>query len=523
MDTTLRLNTIMHNGEMYWRVADVSRACGKNLDNAIKQTQVQVEYLCDEFSTKPMRCINEEDLVTVANYLKRRNVADQHAARIGLVIRYSKEYKEQEEAASEVGVVPSPVVPEVKIVPDTVYADMIHPQFGVVRTMTEYGYKWYSGVDVAKILKYPNPNTAVNCYCGTHDNDKKRYVPDKNGKRQCVYFVSEADIYSLIYHSKYPYAKEFQDWMFPMKTANTLRPARDCAKANDILQMVSAIGAKDVNRAADSSERSEVDTIYPCDELGSCDTSSNGVSAIVSQTFGTVRMMFEDDKVLFCGSDVAKALGYARPNDAISAHCRATVKRSTPIGGKMQEINYITEGDVYRLIARSKLPSAVEFERWVFDEVLPTMRKTGGYIASAEKMVNTYLDGYDDETKSAFSTLLGSLKKSQDANIELQREIALLARQTRTYEPRAIVNALIRSFAYYCLDNDFKKAFRLFYKDLQYKKSIALNMRLGGGSQLDRVRDDEWGDVVEVAVALCKDHGVDIEKAINPVNTEMVS
>ena len=55
------------------------------------------------------------------------------------------------------------------------------------------------------------------------------------------------------------------------------------------------------------------------------------------------------------------------------------------------------------------------------------------------------------------------------------------------------------------------------------KKRIALNMRLGAGSLLNRVRDDEWNDVVEVAVAMCKDHGIDIERAINSVNSELVS
>jgi len=63
-----------------------------------------------------------------------------------------------------------------------------------------------------------------------------------------------------------------------------------------------------------------------------------------------VRTVQENGKVLFCGSDVAKALGYSNVNDAISRHCRATVKRSTPISGKMQDINFIPEGDVYRLI-----------------------------------------------------------------------------------------------------------------------------------------------------------------------------
>lgn len=96
--------------------------------------------------------------------------------------------------------------------------------------------------------------------------------------------------------------------------------------------------------------------------------------------FGEIRTLVEHEQVLFCASDVAKALGYARPNDAVNQHCRATVKRRTPISGKIQDINFIPEGDVYRLIIRSKLPAAEKFERWVFDEVLPTIRKHGVYM-----------------------------------------------------------------------------------------------------------------------------------------------
>lgn len=102
--------------------------------------------------------------------------------------------------------------------------------------------------------------------------------------------------------------------------------------------------------------------------------------------FGEVRTVEIEGKPYFCGSDVAKALGYVRPNDAISTHCRATVKWSTPISGKMQDINYIPEGDLYRLIVSSKLPTAEKFERWVFDEVLPSIRKHGGYIAGQAEM-----------------------------------------------------------------------------------------------------------------------------------------
>ena len=95
--------------------------------------------------------------------------------------------------------------------------------------------------------------------------------------------------------------------------------------------------------------------------------------------FGEVRTVIEGDKVLFCASDVARALGYARPADAITAHCKGVCILPTPSKGGTQETKFIPEGDIYRLIIRSKLPSAEKFERWVFDEVLPSIRKTGSY------------------------------------------------------------------------------------------------------------------------------------------------
>jgi len=105
----------------------------------------------------------------------------------------------------------------------------------------------------------------------------------------------------------------------------------------------------------------------------------NKLEIFKNDEFGVIRTIEENGKVLFCGSDVAKALGYANPNKAINDHCRAITKRDTPISGKIQEINYIGEGDVYRLVTHSKLPSAEKFESWVFDEVLPTIRKHGEY------------------------------------------------------------------------------------------------------------------------------------------------
>lgn len=95
--------------------------------------------------------------------------------------------------------------------------------------------------------------------------------------------------------------------------------------------------------------------------------------------FGEVRTITEDGVTLFCGKDVAVALGYKRPADAITAHCKGSVIRRLLTKGGEQDVKFIPEGDLYRLAAKSELPGADVFERWIFDVVLPSIRKTGRY------------------------------------------------------------------------------------------------------------------------------------------------
>ena len=83
---------------------------------------------------------------------------------------------------------------------------------------------------------------------------------------------------------------------------------------------------------------------------------------------------------MFCGSDVARALGYNEPHKAVARHCKGGMKRPTPTNGGIQQMLFIPEGDIYRLAAKSELPEADEFERWIFDEVLPSIRKHGAYM-----------------------------------------------------------------------------------------------------------------------------------------------
>lgn len=114
----------------------------------------------------------------------------------------------------------------------------------------------------------------------------------------------------------------------------------------------------------------------------------NNIRIFQNEQFGQVRIaMNENGEPLFCLADVAKALGYSRPADAVSQHCKGVAILPTPTVNQygatvMQEMKYGKEGEVYRLTMKSKLPDAEKFQDWVCDEVLPSIRKTGGYMIS---------------------------------------------------------------------------------------------------------------------------------------------
>lgn len=117
----------------------------------------------------------------------------------------------------------------------------------------------------------------------------------------------------------------------------------------------------------------------------------NELQIFNSEEFGDIRTVEIDGKPYFVANDIARALGYKRPADAVTAHCKGSVKHRYLTDGGEQELKVIPEGDIYRLTIRSKLPSAEKFERWVFDEVLPAIHHNGGYIAGQENLSDAEL------------------------------------------------------------------------------------------------------------------------------------
>lgn len=167
--------------------------------------------------------------------------------------------------------------------------------------------------------------------------------------------------------------------------------------------------------------------------------------------FGEIRTIEENGRVLFVANDIAKALGYSVPKDAVSRHCKGALKRRYLTDGGEQEVKVIPEGDIYRLIVKSKLPSAERFETWVFDEVLPSIRKTGGYVNNDDSFINTYLPFADETTKIMFKSTLETVRKQNDL-IKKQQEtidyksnvITSLINEITLADKRQILNRVVR-------------------------------------------------------------------------------
>ncbi len=128
--------------------------------------------------------------------------------------------------------------------------------------------------------------------------------------------------------------------------------------------------------------------------------------------FGQVRTIEEDGKIYFCGNDVAMALGYARPAKAIQDHCKGVLKRDIPTNGGVQQMSVISEGDIYRLVVKSQMPYAERFESWIFDEIIPSIRKHGMY--ATDELIN------NPDLLIAVAT---QLKEERQARVQAEQKV----------------------------------------------------------------------------------------------------
>lgn len=219
--------------------------------------------------------------------------------------------------------------------------------------------------------------------------------------------------------------------------------------------------------------------------------------------FGEIRVTKLDGVEWFCAKDIALALGYSNPRKAILDHCKGCNETLLPTNGGIQSVKIIKESDIYRLIVRSKLPSAEQFEKWVFEEVLPTIRKHGAYM-TPETIEKTLTN------PDFIIGLATQLKQEQQARklAEQQKQLAqdtLLEVTTHNLtidKFNNVLNRYIRHIAEANYHNNFAAAYNAFYDFINYKLSI--NVRLRKSNMVKRLSVEYLQNGKSVPKTICK-------------------
>lgn len=214
---------------------------------------------------------------------------------------------------------------------------------------------------------------------------------------------------------------------------------------------------------------------------------SNNLIPFENPSFGTIRTLLISGDPWFVGKDVAEVLGYTNPQKAIrdfvEGDDKGVNKTFTP--GGPQEVVIINEYGLYSLILSSKLPTAKAFKHWITHDVIPSIRKTGGYVSNADLFVDTYLPFADEATKDLFRANLkviddqnkkikeqNQLIDTQKTEIDYQKEVIRgLTNDLPVPEMRQLINRIIRK------GKHFGQRWTLLYKEVKYMHHINIPHR----------------------------------------------
>lgn len=260
--------------------------------------------------------------------------------------------------------------------------------------------------------------------------------------------------------------------------------------------------------------------------LPEASTSTEAPTVFNHPEFGELRTVEIDGVVWFVGKDVAEALGYSKSRNAIAAHVDEEDKTHAPIQGGcstgIQDTIVINESGLYALILSSKLPSAKEFKHWVTSEVLPSIRKTGGYVnpSQSDLFLDTYLPFADQNTRLLFKTTLDTIQQQnntiqqQNHTISHQEDIIRnLTSDIPLADKRQILNRIVRfggsphtrwPFLYREFDNKFHMNTKVQLEHYNETHKPKLQNRLDYIEHIGM-----FNDLAEIA---CVIFGPDIEK-----------
>ena len=170
----------------------------------------------------------------------------------------------------------------------------------------------------------------------------------------------------------------------------------------------------------------------------------NDLQIFENKDFGKVRIVTVDNLPWFVAADVCRALDIANSRDAVKRlddDERGVVSTDT-LGG-IQEMTVVNESGLYSLVLGSRKPEAKQFKRWITHDVIPTIRKTGGYVNNDELFVRTYLPNADDTTKALFRSTLETIR-TQNAKIEEYKPKAIFADAVSASKTSILVGELAK-------------------------------------------------------------------------------
>ncbi|MRT33448.1 hypothetical protein FGX01_07005, partial [Xylella fastidiosa subsp. multiplex] len=222
--------------------------------------------------------------------------------------------------------------------------------------LDEQERRWFNANDICTALELLNPCAALAQHVDA-ENVSKRAAIDTIGRTKHVNYLNESGVYALLIGSAKEAAKRFRRWLI-----SEALPAAAAQKAGQHITPLHHAPS------------------IPIPFQPTEDHTMNAITPFQFESQAVRTVVDDHGEVWFVGKDVADVLGYTNHNKALGDHCRGVTKcYPLQTSGGVQEIRIISEPDMLRLIVSSKLPAAERFERWVFEEVLPTLRKTGTY------------------------------------------------------------------------------------------------------------------------------------------------
>lgn len=246
----------------------------------------------------------------------------------------------------------------------------------------------------------------------------------------------------------------------------------------------------------------------------------NGIEVFENPIFGQIRMVMVDDEPMFCLVDVCRALEIKNATDVAKRLDEDELTRLN-LGGRAGESNFITESGLYAVIVRSDKPNAKKFRKWVTSEVLPTIRKTGGYVNNDELFISTYLPYADENTKLIFSQTLKTVREQNETIKRQQKEIIHkedviigLVDDIDLATKRQRITQIVRFGA----DGKYQERYSLLYGEFERKYHCNLKSRMEGCALKPKVRnkmdyiDREMGMIPQLYEIACKLFENDVEK-----------